>query len=194
MRSPSLLEQVLNDSRQEAKLAKFSEILSLSPGDLGGLARVNLRVFKAWLYCVLLLWSSNSLAAPPHVELFHAGTWQQLQSSLPRPAAVVFTATYCASCPAVLEKLRDTLRERQLTQTVVAVLIDDVEDDASLSSHHFAAASRLFVFAGDEAKLRYGVDPRWRAITPYVALLGKNKVEFVAGMPNDAQVADWLTN
>jgi hypothetical protein len=132
-------------------------------------------------------------ATPRSVERFDAKTWTQLQQELPRPAAVVFTATYCVSCPALIESMTQTLAKRGLKQDVVAVVIDAATDQQLFNSGHYEHASRLFAFDGNEATLRYGVDPRWRGVTPYVALLSaQNKVTFVAGTPSDAQIEAWL--
>ncbi len=143
--------------------------------------------------CAATLIASEANAAPEIVERFEQDTWQQLQHTLPRPAAVVFTATYCASCPAVIARVNEALRKRALTRPVVAVVIDEASDEALLNSHHYTAASRLFLFADNEARLRYRVDPRWRGETPYVVLLSQNKAAaFIAGMPSDAQIDAWL--
>ncbi|AMN45932.1 hypothetical protein ACG33_02155 [Steroidobacter denitrificans] len=132
-------------------------------------------------------------AAPSSVERFDAAAWEDLQQELSRPSAVVFTATYCASCPAVLAKLSGALRERGIEGDVVAVVIDDAEASELLKNRHYRHASRLFLFEGNEASLRYRVDSRWRGVTPYVALLTANgETVFTAGTPSDAQIAAWI--
>jgi hypothetical protein len=144
------------------------------------------------LLCAPLLSVLSAAASPKVVETFDAKTWARLQQDLPRPAAVVFTATYCANCPQIIERLTETLRNRGLQQQVIAVVIDAASDQELLSSGHYKSAARLFAFDGDEAALRHGVDPRWRGVTPYVALLSEqNKVVFVAGAPSDAQIIEW---
>jgi hypothetical protein len=142
---------------------------------------------------VCLLAATAATAVPESVERFDAATWERLQKELPRPSVVVFTATYCASCPAVLGQLSDSLKKRGINGDVVAVVIDEAEKPALLKSEHYRHASRLFLFEGNEASLRYRVDPRWRGVTPYIALLpAKGKTVFAAGTPSDAQVAAWL--
>lgn len=132
-------------------------------------------------------------AAPSIVEPFDAGTWERLQQELPRPAVIVFTATYCATCPAVIAKLSDALKERGIAGDVVAVVIDEADEPQLLKSEHYQHASRLFLFDGNEVSLRHRVDPRWRGVTPYVALLPiKGEPAFVAGTPDDAQIVAWL--
>lgn len=147
------------------------------------------------LLCAPLLWSLGANASPRIVEAFDAKTWTRLRQELPRPAAVVFTATYCANCPAVIARLTQALQERGLAQHVIAVVIDAAEEEALLSSKHYTAASRLFAFVGAEARLRYAVDPRWRGETPYIALLsGRDDAVFVTGTPSDAQIEAWTTS
>jgi thiol-disulfide isomerase/thioredoxin len=132
-------------------------------------------------------------AAPNTVERFDAKTWVQLQKELPRPSVVVFTATYCSNCPALIDHMAEALAKRGLKKNIVAVVIDEATPKELLASPHYKVASRVFLFEGNEAALRYGVDPRWRSVTPYVALLGdENKVMFVAGTPNDTQIDTWL--
>jgi hypothetical protein len=144
----------------------------------------------AWASALVL---SGAVAAPRAVEPFDADTWARMQERLPRPAAVVFTATYCANCPAVIGRYAEALGKRGLEREVVAVVIDEASSETLLSSDHYRSASQLFAFEGDETRLRYGVDPRWRGVTPYTALLGKgDEVIFVAGMPSDEQIESWL--
>jgi hypothetical protein len=64
-------------------------------------------------------------------------------------------------------------------------------DDADLlTAPHYRLADRLMAFDGEPVRLRYGVDPRWIGVTPYVALLavGAPAPRFVMGAPGKA---DW---
>ena len=146
----------------------------------------------ALLAGISLLGSADSFAAPPTVESFDATTWKHLQQELPRPAVVVFTATYCASCPALLAHMAKQLQERGIKTPIVAVVIDEADKHELLTSEHYRLASRLFLFDGNEVALRYEVDPRWRGITPYVALMpAHGKSVFVSGTPTDEQLSVW---
>lgn len=152
-----------------------------------------LRVLSA-AALISLVMSVPTTAAPPKVESFEIATWEQLQKQSPRPTAVVFTATYCANCPAVISKLSEALQRKGVKSEIVAVVIDEAEEKALLESEHYKHASRLFLFEGNEAALRYKVDPRWRGVTPYTALLGADgKMTFAAGMPSDEQIGTWLS-
>ena len=127
------------------------------------------------------------------IENFDEHTWDSLQRSVARPAAVVFTATYCESCPQVFQKLNTELEKKHIEAALIAVVINGAEDPTSLNAEHYATAQRLFVFDGDEASLRYRVDPSWRGVTPFVALLPKHGAPvLVTGMPSSQELARWL--
>ena len=148
-----------------------------------------LRAVVITLFC-LPLWAASP---PQKVERFDLKIWSQLQKELPRPSAVVFTATYCANCPALIERISQALASRGLKRDIVAVIIDEADPSELLKSEHYRAATRLFLFDGNETALRYGVDPRWRGVTPYVAFLsGSNQVKFIPGTPSAAQFDAWL--
>jgi thiol-disulfide isomerase/thioredoxin len=148
-----------------------------------------LRIISLLLCCVPLL----AAAEPKKVERFDTKTWAQLQKELPRPSVVVFTATYCSNCPALIDRIAQQLTKQGLKQDIVAVVVDEATPQELLASHHYKSVSKLFAFDGNEATLRYGVDPRWRGVTPYVALLSApDKVVFIAGTPSDAQFEAWL--
>jgi thiol-disulfide isomerase/thioredoxin len=132
-------------------------------------------------------------AAPARVELFAHGSWKRLQAELPRPGLVVFTATWCPTCPEVLRKLADVRRANRLASPLVAVVMDGDGHAGLLDEPHYRVADRLMVFDGDEAALRHTVQPAWRGVTPFVALLPTSGgVQFVAGMPTGAQLEQWL--
>lgn len=147
------------------------------------------RLISLLLCCAPML----AIAGPVKVERFDSKTWTQLQNDLPRPSVVVFTATYCSNCPALIDRIVQKLAKQGLKRDIVAVVVDEATPQELLASHHYNAATRLFAFDGNEATLRYAVDPRWRGVTPYVALLSApDKVVFIAGSPTDAQFETWL--
>jgi hypothetical protein len=156
-------------------------------------SRSEVALRSAFALCAFVCIVADVVASPETVERFDASTWARMQKQLPRPAAVVFTATWCANCPAIIERLAQALRKRRLAPQVIAVVIDEANSEKLLSSPHYASALRLFAFDGDETRLRYGVDARWRGVTPYTALLGReDKVIFVAGTPSDEEIEAWL--
>ncbi len=137
----------------------------------------------------------GAAAAPRAVEPFAAGTWPALQSSLKKPALVVFSATSCGNCPAVMEQLAAELRRRRLDAALLAVVTDVApgEGDAQLLRHgHYRGAERLFAFDGQAAALRHEVNPAWRGATPYVGLFVPGQpVRWVTGAPSSADLEAW---
>ncbi|WP_280151187.1 hypothetical protein [Piscinibacter sp. XHJ-5] len=149
------------------------------------------RVAAAWLLAAL----STVQAAPRKVETFDAQAWQRLQADTRQPAAVVFTTTDCAHCPAVIEQLAAHIRRHRPTAELIAVVMDAAPGDADatlLSDSHYRPADRLFAFAGQAAALRFGVNPAWRGVTPYVGLLKPQGAPvWVTGRPSAADLAAW---
>jgi hypothetical protein len=142
------------------------------------------------------LWPRAGHAAPVSVEAFDAGAWRGLQAAQKLPTAVVFSTTDCVHCPAVIERLVHDLRRRKLKASVIAVVMDAApgeSDAALLAEPHYRQADRLFAFSGQVNSLRFGIDPRWRGVTPFVALwVPGGPVRFVTGPPTAAQVQAWL--
>lgn len=137
-----------------------------------------------------------SVAAPARrVEPFDLSTWPQLARTSQRPTVVVFSTTDCSHCPAVLKALHAHSARQHLQAPLVAVVMDMVpgEDDASLlDDPHYAMAHRLLAFDGPPAALRHAVNPAWRGVTPYVALLRPGAAPtFALGMPSDAKLRAW---
>ena len=151
--------------------------------------------FPRFAAALLLAGLSAVQAAPRKVETFDAQAWQRLQAGLKEPAAVVFTTTDCAHCPAVIEQLARNIRQHRPTAVLVAVVMDAAPgeaDAALLGDAHYRPADRLFAFAGQAAALRFGVDPAWRGVTPYVGLLKpQGPPVWVTGRPSDGVLASW---
>lgn len=141
--------------------------------------------------CLGVSWAACALAAP--IEDFDATTWGQWQKTLPRPAIVVFSTTYCATCPDVMASLAASVKDSGGRVPIVVVIMDADGKRARAHAAHFGVADRIFAFRGQEAALRYSVDPRWRGVTPYVALFGKaGAPTFATGQPSAAQLQPLL--
>jgi len=133
-------------------------------------------------------------AAPRSVEPFTATGWAALQDGLRQPAVVVFTTTDCAHCPAVIAQLARALHQppRRPLLTVVMDLAPGEADAQLLGTAHYRAADRLLAFDGQAPALRHAVNPAWRGVTPYVALLVPGQpVRWVTGPPAAADIAAW---
>ena len=147
--------------------------------------------------CVVLALTFMGVAhaAPRTVEVFDRPAWAGLQVGLSAPAIVVFTATYCAHCPAVIDQLAQDKRRLQPHASLIAVVMDTVPGDNDarlLRDPHYRPVDRLFAFQGQAAALRHGVDPAWRGITPYVAFLRPGEPpQWVTGPPSAQDLAAW---
>jgi len=133
-------------------------------------------------------------AAPQPVLPFGTGTWAELGASPLRPLAVVFTTTDCTHCPAAIDGLAKAMRKAGSKTRLVVVVMDGAgQDDALRKDRHYAKAGILYAFAGDPAALRYTVNPAWRGLTPYVALLPRGgSPQFHNGAPPPDAVAAFL--
>jgi hypothetical protein len=143
----------------------------------------------------------NGLAALDHgahaaiktVADFGAGTWKQLLAKGPRPAAYVFTNSFCATCPEVFDLLSQTVGEAAQSVELAAILMDLRGERALAHAHHYTGVTRIYAFDGFEPAIRQAIDPKWRNITPYVVLIGRNgKQQRVTGQPTPEQLKAWL--
>ena len=124
-------------------------------------------------------------AAPGAVRDFERGTWQQMTQTFARPAVVVFTTTDCAYCPAVIEALAKDLKKGKSKARLAVVVMDGAEHLESVKADpHYRKADALYAFDGQASALRYAVNPDWRGMTPYVAmLLRTGETKFFVGSP-----------
>ena len=143
--------------------------------------------------CGLLLVGSVA-AAPAGTRVFDKTTWQKLKKELPRPGVVVFTTTDCAYCPDVIEKLSSELKKSKSKATLAVVVMDGATQPESwLKDAHYRKADSLYIFEGQANALRFGIDPRWRGMTPYLAMFGRTgDPKFVVGTPSRAEIAELL--
>ena len=148
-----------------------------------------------YLAALLLALSAAAVqASPQKIEAFDGQSWQRFQSTLPRPSAVVFSTTDCSHCPATIASLAQQLKKRTTHIPLIVVVMDGDEHPGLLQDPHYRQASRLFVFKGQTAALQYAVNPKWRGITPYVALLPQaGDVKLVLGNPSAQDIESWLT-
>lgn len=127
------------------------------------------------------------------VANFDETTWQELLRHGPRPAAYVFTASYCAACPDAFDKLHAFIAAARKKVALVAVVMDVQGAQALAHAHHYAGATKLYAFDGFEPAIRQSVDPKWPKVTPYVVLLGRNgSVQRSIGVPAPAMLKKWL--
>ncbi len=145
-------------------------------------------------------WSNQPLAhvhsaqaAIKSVADFDLTTWANLLQSGPRPAAYVFTTTYCPTCPEAFDQLQAFIAASRKKVALVAVVMDVQGDRALAHAHHYKGATRLYAFDGFEPAIRQSVDPKWPNVTPYIVLLDrKGSVQRSIGVPDAAVLGRWL--
>lgn len=156
------------------------------------------RTLMAAAACVLAPCAALAQGARPRASIttvanFDPAVWERLQRQGPRPAAYVFTTTYCPTCPAVFEQLQAFITASRRKVELAAVVMDVQGDRALAHAHHYAGATRIYAFDGFEPEIRHAVDPTWRAVTPYVVLLGRNgALQRRTGPPDAAMLTAWL--
>lgn len=130
------------------------------------------QTFRLILVGSLLAGAMSTYAAPAAVQRFDSHTWLNVQRASTRPQAVVFSTTDCSHCPAAISKIAAVLRKSPANPRLAVVVMDGQGQEASLrTAKHYRVADALYVFDGDAVHLRYGVNPDWRGLTPYVVLL-----------------------
>jgi hypothetical protein len=135
----------------------------------------------------------HAQAAIKIVANFNATTWTHLLRGGPRPAAYVFTNSFCATCPETFDVLQAAVLASGKPVPMAAILMDVQGERALAHAHHYAGVTQIYAFDGFEPAIRQAVDPKWRNITPYVVLVGRNgKLQRVTGQPNAAQLKAWL--
>jgi len=124
---------------------------------------------------------------------FDEKTWVQLLAQGPRPAAYLFTTSYCSTCPAAFAVLHDTVKNRANPPPLNAVMMDVTGTQALRHASHLKGLSRMYAFDGFEPEIRQTVDPKWRNVTPYIVLIDRQgAVQRSIGPPNAAQLKAWL--
>lgn len=125
---------------------------------------------------------------------FDENTWAQLLSQGPRPAAYLFTTSYCSTCPAAFAVLNDAVKSRAARPPLNAVLMDVAGPQALRHASHFKGMTQMYAFDGFEPAIRQAVDPAWPNVTPYVVLIdARGQTQRVIGPPSAQMLRHWLT-
>jgi hypothetical protein len=148
----------------------------------------------------LVSWSNQPVAPVVHAQAaikkvadFNEETWVELLKHGPRPAAYVFTTTYCSTCPDAFEKLKAFIATSNKKVELVAVVMDVPAERALVHARHFVGATQLYAFDGFEPAIRQSVDPKWPNVTPYIVLLGRDSsVQRSIGPPEASMLKKWL--
>jgi hypothetical protein len=138
--------------------------------------------------------SVAAAAASQAILPFGATTWKALADAPSRPLAVVFSTTDCSHCPKVIDAVSAAIRKSRSKAQLIVVVMDGAGQESSLTQNpHYRDVRSLYVFDGDDMALRHTVNPDWRGLTPYVALLPvKGEARFYTGSPPAAAMAAFL--
>ncbi len=127
------------------------------------------------------------------VKPFNEETWARLLKNGPRPAAYMFTTTYCSACPAVFQEVRDASKASKARPELIVVMMDAEGPNALRHASHFKGMTQFFSFDGYETAIRSSIDPGWRNITPYVVLVDRQGgVQRGVGSPTSESLRQWL--
>jgi predicted membrane-bound spermidine synthase len=129
-------------------------------------------------------------SAPKGVEYFQSTTWTKFQSELPKPHIVVFSTTDCGHCPDVVLEISKAIKAGGKKVYLSVVVMDGLSHlDYLLSAPHYLVADKVFAFDGQANAIRHAVNPSWRGLTPYVALIpSRGEVDFILGNPSKNKI------
>jgi hypothetical protein len=124
---------------------------------------------------------------------FDEKTWEHALQHGPRPAAYLFTTSYCSTCPAAFAVLHKAVQQRKDKPELNAVMMDVVGPQALRHAAHFKGMTHMYAFEGFEPAIRQAVDPAWPNVTPYVVLVdAKGQTQRVIGPPTPVMLKRWL--
>lgn len=174
---------------------KFASKTRVDEVDAPAIGRrdLGLGLLGAWLLAPAMSFALEPKPAGTRVLKFDTRTWAELLSHGARPAAYVFTTTYCSTCPEVFELLHATIVAAHKKVELAAVVMDESGAGALKHAHHYQGITRLYAFDGFEPEIRQTVDPKWRNITPYVVLVARDgTLSRSVGAPPSALLKAWL--
>ena len=124
---------------------------------------------------------------------FDESTWAQLLKSSPRPAAYLFTTSYCSSCPDAFEQLHKAVLHKAPAMPLTVVMMDVSGAQALRHALHFQGLTQMYAFDGYAPAIRYSVDPAWPDVTPYIVLIDKQgHLQRSIGAPSAKALRAWL--
>ena len=124
---------------------------------------------------------------------FDEKTWAHALQHGPRPAAYLFTTSYCSTCPAAFAVLHKAVQSRKDKPELNAVMMDVAGPQALRHASHFKGMTQMYAFDGFEPAIRQAVDPAWPNVTPYVVLVdAKGQTQRVIGPPSPVMLKRWL--
>ncbi|MFN9708899.1 MAG: TlpA family protein disulfide reductase [Burkholderiales bacterium] len=131
----------------------------------------------------------QAIRAQPWTE----SSWVAQQAHGPRPAAYLFTASYCGSCVEAFNTLKQASQQSHHPVKLIAVFTDLNPIQAADHARHFSGLTRLYAFDGFEPAIRQSIDPQWPQITPYIVLMNRQgQIQRILGTPEPQALEQWL--
>ncbi len=156
--------------------------------------RYSLHIYQVLVGCLLslVLVSGLQAAVPNPSSSFKPESFQSLIDQK-TASIIVFSASYCAHCPAVVRSLTKQSRRMAKPPRLIVVMADELPSPADKKSI-YNDVDHLMVFEGNEMAIRHAVNPTWRGLTPFVVLVGKDgRVSFFNGQPPGSDLQAWLS-
>ena len=134
---------------------------------------------------------------PTDVKPWDEGTWKQMRLNGPRPAAYLFTTSYCSTCVEAFETIRSHVLKiyssKEAAPSLTVVMMDVSGLKAQRHAAHFQGLNALYSFEGYEPAVRASVDPNWPEVTPYIVLVdAKGKLQNILGQPSQRNLIKWI--
>lgn len=153
------------------------------------------RAYFTLVFVLTCLPVSPLVVATQVSQEFTLQTWEKLVKHTNAASIVVFTTTDCSHCPAVIEYLSQRVKQVKLASqrpALQVVVMDGLDEPELIKQGHYLLADKLWVFQGNRSALQYSVNPKWRGLTPYVALIAANQAEFIIGKPEPEKLSQFL--
>lgn len=151
--------------------------------------------FAALAFCLVIAASSPAAAAAevPQPQPWATATWALQAKTGPRPAAYLFTTSYCSTCPDAFEVVAKARAASGQTAALILVMMDVTGRKAQRHAAYFPGLTALYAFDGFEPAIRQSIDPAWPNVTPYVVLVDRQgKMQRTIGPPDQKMLAAWL--
>jgi thiol-disulfide isomerase/thioredoxin len=137
--------------------------------------------------------SAVALSDVPQPKPWSESTWVSQLKRGPRPAAYLFTTSYCSTCPEAFEVLSQAVKAQKKKVALIPVIMDLDGEKARRHAVYFDGMTELYTFDGFEPVLRQSIDPQWPNVTPYIVLIdGSGTVQKMIGPPDAQALTRWL--
>lgn len=128
------------------------------------------------------------------VQPFDETTWSRIVKQGARPAAYLFTTSYCSTCPEAFAVLHSAVVNQSEKIELVAIMMDVGGTQALRHAAHFHGITALYAFDGFEPAIRQAVDPQWPNVTPYIVLVDRRgEIQKTIGPPTEGMLKRWLS-